>query len=117
MKTIAIDFDGVLHKYSKGWNGGKIYDKPVENAVEAYYELLNRGYHIVIFTSREDLDAVRMWMHKYFDFERRLGHFYEPEITNKKPIAVAYIDDRAVNFTNWLHMLTIFTEEYKEPIP
>lgn len=28
-KTIVFDFDGVIHRYSKGWQNGSIYDKPV----------------------------------------------------------------------------------------
>ena len=100
-KTLAIDFDGVLHRYSKGWQGGKIYDPPIEGAVEAYFKLMDEGYNLIVFTTRENLDDVRQWMHKHFDFEKRIGHFWEPIITNKKPMALAYIDDRAVRFTNW----------------
>lgn len=33
-KTICVDFDGVIHKYSKGWQGDVIYDEPVEGAKE-----------------------------------------------------------------------------------
>lgn len=101
MKTIAIDFDGVLHNYSKGWQDGKIYDSPKPGAVEAWFKLVDAGYDLVVFTARDDLDAVRVWMHKHFDFERRIGHMYEPTITNKKPQAIAYIDDRAIRFTDW----------------
>lgn len=39
-RTIAVDFDGVIHKYSKGWQNGSIYDEPVEGAKEALLELL-----------------------------------------------------------------------------
>lgn len=98
-KTIALDFDGVLHAYT-GWNEGKL-GLPVEGAVKGYYRLLEEGYNLVVFTCRDDLEAIRKWMHFHFDFEKYIGHFYEPAITNIKPIAIAYIDDRAIRFTNW----------------
>ena len=108
MKTIAIDFDGVIHKYSKGWCGGEIYDKPVDGAVEAYCKLIDAGFKVVIFTTRTDFKAVKDWMHKHFDFEKHIGHFYEPEVTNIKPIASVYIDDRGLRFTNWTDVLKYF---------
>lgn len=107
-RTIAVDFDGVIHKYSKGWQGGEIYDKPVDGAVKAYYALIEKGYDVVVFTTRKDLEAVKAWMELHFDFEKRLGHFYEPEVTNKKPAAIAYIDDRGIRFTNWVDILNYF---------
>lgn len=101
--TLAIDFDGVLHRYSKGWQGGEIYDTAVEGAQEALKKLSDRGYQIVIYTTRaetsEDVDEIREWL-------RKEGFSYrgDYEITNKKPPAIAYIDDRAVRFTNWTDM-------------
>jgi len=32
---IGIDFDGVIHKNSKGFYDGTVYDKPVSGAKEA----------------------------------------------------------------------------------
>ena len=113
MKTLAIDFDGVIHKYSNGWQGGKIYDVPVDGAIESVLSLMKK-YEVVIFTSREDLDAVADWMRIHFDFEANGVH--EPVITNMKPIAVAYIDDRGIRFTDWESTLA-FLETMKEPIP
>lgn len=107
-RTIAVDFDGVIHRYSKGWKKGRIYDPPMPGAVEAYYKLLSAGYRIIVFTCRDDLDAVRKWMHKHFDIEKHLGHFVEPEVTNKKPIADVYVDDRGLRFTSWSDVLKYF---------
>lgn len=107
-KTIAIDFDGVLHRYSNGWQGGTIYDPPMEGAVDAWFKLMDAGFDLCVFTTREDTSAVAAWMHKHFDFEKRIGHMYEPSITNQKPLAIAYIDDRGIRFTNWSDILKYF---------
>ena len=98
-KTIAIDFDGVIHQYSRGWCDGSCYDRPMEGSIEALKKL-KRRYKIIIFTARDDLEAVECW------FEDHMG--WAPEITNKKPKAFVYIDDRAIRFTNWKDILNYF---------
>lgn len=96
-KTLAIDLDGVLHRYSKGWHDGSIYDPPMDGALEAVDQLLNR-YELVVFTARKDLDLVRQWIFVNFP-----GWY--PRVTNIKPLAFAYIDDRAIRFTTWSGVL------------
>jgi hypothetical protein len=49
---IAIDFDGVIHGYSKGWNGGAIYDPPVPGVKEALDALKAEGHYLMIFSTR-----------------------------------------------------------------
>jgi len=41
--TVAIDFDGVLHRYSEGWKDGQIYDEPVEGSREALQAMKDLG--------------------------------------------------------------------------
>ena len=41
-KTIVFDFDGVIHRYSKGWQDGNIYDKPTKGIKETI-EILDVG--------------------------------------------------------------------------
>lgn len=93
-KTLAVDFDGVIHAYSRGWQGGEIYDEPMEGTAEALREF-DKRYQLVLFTARHDLEAVHLWLVKH-----RLRHFFH-EITNRKPMAVAYLDDRAWRFVSW----------------
>lgn len=103
-KTLAIDFDGTVHKYSKGWHDGTCYDEPMPGAIDALLNFINRGYKVVIFTARP-VEPVREWFAKYWT-----NKFYPcPEITNTKPAAIAYIDDRAVKFNgDWAEMLELF---------
>lgn len=94
-KAICIDFDGVLHSYTSGWQGhGNIKDPPMPGATEACYALKEAGWLMYVLSSRTDLKPVALWLYEY--------GFPPMILTRIKPIAVAYIDDRAVRFTNWL---------------
>lgn len=101
-RTIAIDFDGVIHGYSKGFKGSDIYDPPVEGAIDALWRLRAAGFKLVIFTSRNDtIPQVKEWCKKYLVPD-------DIEVTNRKPPALAYIDDRGIRFTNWIDILKYF---------
>ena len=60
MKTIAVDFDGVIHQYSRGWQDGTIYDPPLPGALEALATLMET-YAVFIHTTR-DPGAVAGWL-------------------------------------------------------
>jgi len=106
MKILAIDFDGVIHKYSKHYHDGTIYDEPMKGAIDALKKL-SEQYKVVILTAREDRKAIRSWLKKY-DFDKEI------EITNKKIPAQAYIDDRGIRFTNWKDILNLFYSSTKK---
>jgi len=100
---IAIDFDGVLHGYSKGWTDGTIYDAPVPGAAEAMKKLKEQGHTLYIFSTRtnpifkkkeESADqkkAMEEWL-KEHDMP------YDKVWTFGKPMADIFIDDRAIGF-------------------
>lgn len=88
-KTIAVDFDGVLNNY-KGYDARNL-GTPRKN-VEKFLKELSNDYTIIIFTSRNH-SLVRHWL-----VENHLDKYIH-NVTNSKPPAVAYIDDRAVNFS------------------
>ncbi len=103
-KTISIDFDRVVHKYSRSFYNGKPYDVPVEGAIEAILTLQSKGFEVIILTAKTSLGEkrnklIRAWFRKYR---------VKVKVTNIKPPAIAYIDDRAIRFTNWRDMLNYF---------
>lgn len=58
--TIAVDFDGVIHAYSRGWLDGTIYDPPLPGAVEGLHYLLDDDA-VFILTTREP-EQVTRWL-------------------------------------------------------
>lgn len=103
MPKVMVDFDGVIHQYSRGWQDGTIYDAPVPDAFNALAALEANGYEVVIFSSR-DASQIRKWM-----IEHGGGAF---RVTNIKEPAVAYIDDRAIRFISWPQSLTELVQRY-----
>ena len=80
--TVAVDLDGVLREI-RG-------DAPLPGAANFLYDLRDRGYKVVVYTARKPLEAVRTWLDG-------IGA-EEFAVTDSKPVAVAYVDDRALPF-------------------
>lgn len=102
-KTVAIDFDGVIHSMKSGWLGPNVLEEPVEGAVEAIKTLQADGWEVIIFSARagtqEGIDAIVSYLEE-------LG-LDSLEVTNEKPVASVYIDDRALTFNgNWNETLS-----------
>jgi len=99
-KTISIDFDGVIHKYSKGFKGlYNAYDTPMEGSEEAIKKLYEDGYVLKILSSRPK-EVIIEWLEKY-----KLNE-YITEVSNVKFPATVYIDDRGLLFKNWSQCLS-----------
>jgi adenylyl-sulfate kinase len=99
-KTIAIDFDGVIHKYSKGFRGlDDVYDSPMDGVEYALKELYDEGYTLKILSSRPK-EVIYPWLKKYGLSQ------YITEVSNHKLPATVYIDDRGFLFENWGQCLT-----------
>ena len=108
--NLGIDFDGVIHKNSKGFYDGTVYDEPIEGTEEALKELSSK-YTLICYTAKSKPDRMLIngktgtqlvweWLKKY-GFDK-----YISKVTSEKPRAVAYIDDKAVRFNNWESCLT-----------
>lgn len=99
---IAIDFDGVIHNYSKGWNGGSIYDGPVAGVKEALEQLKSDGHYLMIFTTRTNsIFRKKDEPDQKIQMEEWLAKHeipYDKIWTFGKPMADIYIDDRAISF-------------------
>ena len=105
-KVICLDFDGVIHKNSKGFHDGTIYDEPIVGALENIKALNMQNYTLVIHTCKANpkrplvngktgIELVRGWLKKYNVSK------YIKDVTYIKPNAICYIDDKGIRFDNW----------------
>ena len=104
-KNIAIDFDGVVHNFDKGFHDGTCYGEPLDGSLDAL-KTLSSDYNIIIFTAKAKpnrplvngktgTELVKDWLKKHNVLQ------YVKEVTAEKPRAMIYIDDKGYYFTNW----------------
>lgn len=105
VNNIAIDFDGVIHTFDKGFYDGTCYGEPIPGSIDAIKNL-SKKYNIIIFTAKAKpnrplvngktgVELVKEWLDKYGILE------CVSEVTSEKPRAKLYIDDHGYRFENW----------------
>jgi hypothetical protein len=106
--TIALDFDGVIHRYSKGWHNGTCYDIPMPGTKRCLKYLSDR-FNVCIFSTRDPI-AIVDWFAKHLPefptiVAAKTDKFWNTQhligVFKHKPVATVYIDDRAVRFDGW----------------
>ena len=105
LKNIAVDFDGVIHNFDKGFHDGTCYGDPLPGALDAIKTLATK-YNVIIFTAKAKpsrplvngktgTELVQEWLEEYDVMQ------YVTEITAEKPRSQIYIDDKGYHFQNW----------------
>lgn len=126
---LCLDFDGVIHSYTSGWQGADVVkDPPVPGAALFVHDAI---YHfdVQIFSSRSGQTGGIVAMQKYLHaaiaeiVDEALAAeiaLFQVKWPTEKPPAMVTIDDRALTFTGeWPSMsdLLAFTPWNKRPAP
>lgn len=110
-KTVVLDFDGVIHQHH---NYNDTIDGPIIPGTKEAIQQLQQNYAVAVVTCR-DVHTVSHWLNvkhglrAMVDPDMTFGRWQRQDIilvTNRKIIASAYIDDRAIRFTYWQRTLT-----------
>lgn len=102
---LAIDFDGVIHDYKNPIEHRRM-GGVIEGAIEAIKHFKIQGCVVIIFcvwakdekSIKTIADWCTYWQVPYDD------------ITNIKPQADYYIDDKAIRFTSWQEVLPLIKQ-------
>ncbi len=106
--TLCLDFDGVIHSYTSGWEGAtKISDPPTTGALAFLLQAV-RFFDVCIFSSRSNapggIDAMKRYCVENFgqDLTNQL------QFPREKPSASVSLDDRGLNFAGvWPSLETL----------
>lgn len=122
LPILCIDFDGVIHRYSKGWQDGVIYDGITDGFFEWAIEAAKK-FKLAIYSSRsktpEGVEAMREWLFKQMSGSK--AALAAPEFglesfafVHEKPPAFLTIDDRAICFNgDWSKLDPQILREFK----
>ncbi len=113
---LCVDFDGVLHSYTSGWQGANVVsDPPVEGALHFLVAAM-QYFRVAIYSSRSNQEggirAMREWLGFWsVDAEHGMPRDFDHgawgaiEWPTEKPPAMVTLDDRAITFTGaWPEM-------------
>ena len=90
LPLVCVDLNGVLDSYT-GWKHADHWDPPRTGAVAFLRGLTERGFDVVIFTTRHHAQ-VRRWLRDHGLLP------YVSAVTRRKPPAHVFVDDRAICF-------------------
>ncbi len=113
-KTIALDFDGVIHNDTKGFHDGTIYGTPIEGTKDALIEL-SKSYKLVIYSCKSNpnrplinnktgTELIWEWLEQW-DMKQ-----YISDVVINKPNALLYIDDKGLKFESWNQIMRQINE-------
>jgi hypothetical protein len=102
--TLCLDFDGVLHAYTSGWQGAaKVTDGPVPGAMQFLIDA-TAEFRVAVYSTRSETyegrtamqTALRYWL---CEAGADWTVFDQLQFPVAKPLAMVTIDDRAITFT------------------
>lgn len=107
---LCLDFDGVIHSYTSGWQGaGVCNDPPVEGTREFLHEA-TKHFRVMVYSSRSKSfrgrRAMKRYMKRHFADALTFSPYHTEDFLHEeigypwfKPPALITIDDRALTFT------------------
>lgn len=107
--TVAIDFDGVIHSYTSGWQGVGECSDPMVPGIDTAIADLRTDHKVIVVSSRaatpEGRIVIRDYLKKY--------NIEVDGIQSEKPPCIVSIDDRAICFTGYSGILAKQVRNFK----
>lgn len=104
---LCLDFDGVIHSYSSGWQGADCCPDPAVPGTVDFIVRAVEHFRVAVFSSRSNqtmgIEAMQFWLkcqfYKQMDAPEADPILAQIDWPREKPPALITIDDRALTFT------------------
>lgn len=107
---LCLDFDGVIHSYTSGWQGSGVANDPPVPGTLAFLEEAAKHFRLAIYSSRSKAlagrRAMKRYMREHFESNLTFSPSHDRDTLYEylewpwfKPSAFITIDDRALTFT------------------
>lgn len=106
---LCLDFDGVCHRYTSGWQGAAVIPDEYVPGLFEFLELVKDEFEVQIFSSRSNQQGGREAMMAWFLTQRKLWRSrgnaplketpLSLDFPKEKPPALVTLDDRGLLFT------------------
>ena len=99
-KIVAVDFDGVVHKYTT-YKGKGVFEEPCDGVAWAMRMIKQEGGMVVINTCRRETQDISDYLKKHgipYDTINHSPRNKEFDLGDKKVAADFYIDDKGISF-------------------
>jgi hypothetical protein len=100
---LCLDFDGVCHSYTSGWQGADIILEPPVPGMWEFLEDATAEFEVHILSSRSHQtggrDAMLGWFLKWAATDKQKEIASLLLFSTEKPPALVTLDDRALTFT------------------
>lgn len=95
---LLIDFDGVIHSYTSGWQGAAVInDAPVPGAFKFLWKAIEE-FDVQIYSSRSREEGGVTQMKAWFAHNGVASMLQYLSFPTEKPAAFLTIDDRCIQF-------------------
>lgn len=99
---LCVDWDGVIHSYTSGWQGAHVSEDPPVPGAVAFLRDAVKHFRVAIFSSRSNQPGGVVGMQlalQDWTAEQDQVWLDEIEWPTEKPPAMVTLDDRAITFT------------------
>jgi hypothetical protein len=111
--TLCLDFDGVMHSYTSGWQGATTIPDPPVPGLWAFLQDACQVFEVVVYSGRSHQEggivAMINWLGRHAPYVSAMtasaSHITWEEVgvcltfPREKPLAIVTLDDRALCFT------------------